>query len=111
MTGYLIFAVSAALLFQFTQQDPHASPSAAFAVGSVLWGMLFAASGGFTAAKIARRPSLLPGFLVGGLIATGAIASLLLQGGQGSIWSQLAAVLLMAPAAVAGNWIRRRKPS
>jgi hypothetical protein len=111
VTGYLIFAISAVLLFQVTQHDPHASPTVAFAVASVVWGMLFALCGGFTAARIAQRSSLMPSVMVACLIATGALISLLSDGDKGSIWSQLSALLLMAPAAVAGGWIKLRKPS
>jgi hypothetical protein len=108
ITGYLIFAMSAALLFQFAGQDPHAAPSLAFAVCSVVWGMLFAALGGYTAAVTAQQQSLVAGIVVGCLIATGAITSLIMEKQQGSIWSQLSALLLMAPAACSGGFIFER---
>jgi hypothetical protein len=113
VTGYLIFGISAALLFQFSGQDPHAVPSLGFAILSVLWGIVFALIGGYVAVVCARRDSMLAGVWVSGLLAVLAAVSLFAQWGAGSIWSQLAALLLMAPAASLGGWIamtmRRRK--
>src|SRR5579862_3884291 len=94
-SGYLIFAVSALLLFQLTLHDPHATPTVAFAIGSVAWGMLFAMCGGFTAVRMARRPNLLASIILSGLIVTVALVSLISQSGEGSIWSQVSAILLM----------------
>src|SRR4051794_27881064 len=108
ITGYLIFAMSAALLFQFAGQDPYATPSLAFGVGSVLWGIGFATLAGYTAAVTAEQKNLVPGIVVGCLIATGALASLVSEKQQGSTWSQLSALLLMAPAACAGGLIYER---
>jgi hypothetical protein len=111
VTGYLIFAISATLLFQLTGQDPHATPGPVFGVASVVWGILFATLGGYMAARIAQRGSLIPCILVGCLIATGALVSLYFENRQGAIWSQLSALLLMAPAACAGGLINRRRQS
>jgi fructose-specific phosphotransferase system IIC component len=111
VTGYLIFAVSAALWFQFGGQDPHAVPSLMFAVGSVAWGIAFAALGGYVAVRGTQRDSLAPGIAVGCVIAAGALVSLVMEGRQDSMWSQLSALLLMAPAACLGGLIKRRKPS
>ena len=111
VTGYMIFAVSAALLFQFTQQDPHATPGPVFAAASVAWGILFAALGGFAAVRIAQRASLLPSVLVGCLIAALALASMVAEAHAGSRWPELATLLLIAPAAAAGGLIRRRRQS
>jgi hypothetical protein len=103
VTGYLIFAISSVLLFQLTQQDPRVTPGTVFAVTSVVWGLLFAALGGFMAARIAQRAGLLPSALLAGVIATGALASLVMESHQGSMGSELSALLLMAPSAVAGG--------
>jgi peptidoglycan/LPS O-acetylase OafA/YrhL len=111
VSGYLTFAISAALLFQFTGQDPHATPGLAFGIGSVVWGMLFAALGGYMAARLVQPGSMAPSAWVGCLIAIGALASMYGQTRQGSLWSQLSALLLMAPSALVGGLINRRRPS
>ena len=103
ITGYLIFAISSALLFQFSGHDPRVMPGLAFGVFSVAWGMAFAGLGGYLAPRIAKRATWMPGVLVGCVIAVGAIVSLCFEAGKGSIWSQVAAIVLMAPAAGFGG--------
>jgi hypothetical protein len=106
--GYLVFAGSAALLFQLSGQGPHAPSSAAFKAGSIVWGCVFALIAGFLTAHIAgRRPSA-HASAVALLIALGALVSLLLRPGDGARWSQLAALLLMAPLAWLGGVLSRR---
>jgi pimeloyl-ACP methyl ester carboxylesterase len=107
VVGYLVFAGSAALLFQITGQAPHAPASPEFMASSILYGVVFAGLGGYVAARVARHQPARHAALVAGLIALGAVISLVM--GSGSAWSQVAAILLMAPAAwVAGYWRARR---
>ena len=107
--GYVVFAGSAALLFQLSGQAPHAAASAAFKVGSIAWGCVFALVAGFVTAHIAgRRPST-HAAIVGALIATGALVSLALRASDGARWSQLAALILMAPCAWIGGVVARRE--
>ena len=106
--GYLIFGVSAALLFAVTGQDPHVMPGAAFLVLSIAYGMVFAGIGGYAAAAFAPRRPVLHAAIVAGIIAVGATASLLAKPGAGAIWSEAAALVLMAPCAVIGGILRRR---
>jgi hypothetical protein len=108
LTGYMIIVVSTTLLFQFTQHDPHAAPTPAFALGSIVWGILSAGLAGFIAAKIAQGV-VWPSAVLGLLIATLAIASLVMDRDQGSLWSPLSALIAMSPAAFAGGMITRRK--
>jgi peptidoglycan/LPS O-acetylase OafA/YrhL len=104
--GYLVFGISAGFLFRATGQDPHASATIAFIVFSTLYGIVFAFLGGFAATTISGIPSLIPALVVGVLIAAGAIVSMLARPGDGEIWSQLGALLLMAPSAAAGGAAR-----
>src|SRR5580692_9295210 len=91
VTGYLVFAVSGALLFQLSGQDPHATPGVLFGIVAVVYGIAFAALAGFLAARIALRNKLIASASVGGIIAAGATVSLILSGRQSSTWSQLSA--------------------
>jgi len=50
------------------------------------------------------------GIAVGSIIALGALVSLALSP-VGAIWSQLAALVLMAPAAVTGGLVARQRGS
>jgi hypothetical protein len=106
--GYLVFAGSAALLFQLSGQEPHAPSTTAFKIGSIVWGCVFALVAGFLTAHVAgRRPST-HAAVVALLIAAGALGSMLLSPADSARWSQLAALLLMAPCAWLGGALARR---
>ena len=106
IAGYLLFAVSAFALFRVSGRDPHQEQDLTFAVVSVLWGMGFAFAGGYASGAIAGRRPRLHGGVVALILVLGATASLLAQPGKGSRWSQAAAIVLMAPAALVGGMAR-----
>ena len=105
--GYVIFGASAALLFGLTRRDPHEIPSMTFATASIAYGMLFAAIGGRVAAIIAGRRPFLHAAIVAAIIAAGALFSLAAEWHRGSVWSQTATILLMAPSALIGPRLRK----
>lgn len=108
LIGYAIFAAAAALLFALSGRDPHAPQSPAFTAVTIALGVLFALAGGYIAQRVARRGDLVAGIAVGCIVAIGALISLVSSPGAGARWSQLATILLMAPAAVAGAALARR---
>ena len=111
VAGYLIFAGSAVLLFHLTKVDPHARAPVSFELFTTAYGLVFSVLGGFVAGQIARRGDLVTGIALAAVIALGAIISMIARPGAGALWTQTAALLLLAPAAVAGDWIRmRRRP-
>lgn len=110
VTGYLVFAVGSVLLFRLSGVKPGDPPTIQFAVISILCGMALAFLGGFAAAALGHaRPRFHSG-LVALIIAVIAVASLIAQFDSGSVWSQAAAVVLMAPAAALGGLLRERRP-
>jgi len=98
--GYLLFAGSAVLLFHITGHDAHAPASISFEFGAIVFGMLFALLAGYIASVIGGRPNYVAAWIVGALIALGAIVSMLLTVVS---WSQVTALIFMAPAAVIGG--------
>lgn len=102
VVGYLIVGVSAAVLFQVTGQAPHAQATTRFTIWSTVYGVVFSALGGYTAAKLAPRQPKHHAIVVAIMIASAAIASALIQPATAS-WSQVTALFLMAPAAAAGG--------
>jgi len=104
--GYLIFGISAMVLFQLAHVDPHQPPGAIFMIGSTVYGVVFAIAGGYTAARIAGKKELVNAGVVAGIIALLALISIIAQPGLPSYWSQAAAIVLMAPAAFLGGWLR-----
>ena len=106
VVGYFIFALPAFAFFRLSGQAPHKVAPTAVMLGSIAFGMVFAALGGYAAAWLARRRPLAHGTAVGAVLALGAAVSLLSTLGKGAIWSQVAALLLMAPCAILGGWLR-----
>jgi hypothetical protein len=106
VTGYVLVVVSSALLFQLTGQDTHAAPSVTFGLVSIVWMAWSAALAGYVATRITQQDSMVPSLLMGCLLAIGLLSALLNQGAQ---WSRICALVLMAPAAVAGGLLNRRK--
>lgn len=106
IAGYLLFAVSAFLFFQLSGQRPHSAAAPAVMAASILVGVIAAFAGGFLAARLAGRKPLLHGVAVAIVLAAGATASLASTIGHGAIWSQVAALVLMAPAAALGGRAR-----
>ncbi|HEY4303727.1 MAG TPA: hypothetical protein VGM82_04635 [Gemmatimonadaceae bacterium] len=107
VVGYVIFAVSAALLFQLSGHSPHGVVSNQFMLLSIVYGMLFAALGGWVAEKIGRTPWK-AAIAVMAVIAVGAIVSLLTSPSSDARWSQWSAVIVMAPSALIGGWLATR---
>jgi hypothetical protein len=108
VVGYLVFGASAGALFALSGRDPHAPAALDFMVLSTVHGMFFAALGGFVAALVAGRSPKLHAGVLGGLIASGALLSIISASSTGSVWSQLTAAIFMAPCALLGGWLRTR---
>jgi hypothetical protein len=106
VAGYVVFAASAALLFQLSGVDPHAPSSATFKIGSIIWGVVFALVAGWLTARVAARRPGTHAAILAALIAAGALISLLASSSEAT-WSQLAALLFMSPAAWLGGVLVR----
>src|SRR5690242_11818415 len=107
--GYLVFFASTVLLFQLTGRDPHAPASTGFMLLSILYGVVFAGFSGYAAARVAGRYEFEHSLAVASVIAAVGAASLLTRPGGSVIWTELAALLCMAPSAMAGGWFRARQ--
>jgi hypothetical protein len=105
--GYLIFGGSAALLFQMSGQPPHDAASLGFKIASILWGAVFALVAGWLTARIAARRPATHAAALAAVIALGAVISLA-AGPAGAKWSQIAALVVMAPCAWIGGLVAPR---
>ena len=101
IAGYLVFGLSAVLLFQIAGVDPHADTRLGFKIFSVAYGVVFALGAGWLAARLAPGRPLFHAAIVSAVIAVAATGSLV--GASGAKWSQLSALLLMTPAALLGG--------
>jgi hypothetical protein len=75
IAGYLVFGLSAVLLFQIAGVDPHADTRLGFKIFSVAYGAVFALGSGWLAAGW-RRPALFHAAIVSAIIAVAAAGSL-----------------------------------
>jgi len=76
---------------------------------SIAFGLAFALLGGYVAAWLAQRRPVAHSAGVAALVAIGALVSLVSTLGNGAVWSQVAALMLMAPCAVLGGWLRLKQ--
>lgn len=109
VAGYLIFAISAVLLFHLTNIDPHSPAALGFKALTMAYGAAFAFLSGFVAGRIGRRTDLVCGIALALVIALGATISMIARPGAGALWTQTAALMFFAPASLAGDWTRRRR--
>jgi hypothetical protein len=108
VVGYVVFAVSAFAVFRLSGRAAHASAPIPFMLLTIASGVAFAALGGYVTGWLAGRRPLAHAVAMATLLAAGAVASLVSTLGHGAIWSQVAALTLMAPSAVLGGWLRAR---
>jgi hypothetical protein len=109
LVGYLVFGVSTILLFAVAGIDPRQDPEIGFRIWSTAYGVFFAFSGGYVAARVAGKNEVTHASAVACILAFLATASLIAQPGHGSLWSQIAALGFMSPAAVLGGVVRARQ--
>lgn len=109
IAGYLIFAVSAVLLFKLSGIDPHAEASASLIAGVVVFGAVFAFIGGFVAKLIAASRTLIVNIVLAVLMA--GFAAFSLTKSDGSHYTQLAAIFIFAPVSLVGGILRKRMES
>jgi hypothetical protein len=109
LVGYLVFGVTAFLLFQLSDVDPRQEPELGFRIWSTLYGIFFALSGGYCAAWIAKTREIAHASAVACVLGVIATVSLIAQPGHGSLWSQIAALGFMVPAAILGGVLRSQQ--
>jgi len=111
LMGYLLFALTAEALFLLSGRDPHAPAGTGFMAITILYGLFFSILGGYVAAAVAGagKYEFEHAFAVATLIAAIGAASYIAEAPGESKWTQLSAVLIIAPAALVGGYLRRRQ--
>lgn len=99
--GYAIFVISAVILFQFSEIDPHADPSIGFIILTVAYGLIFSFLGGLITQMVSGTYSLTINYILAAIMAGFATFSFFKT--SGNHYSQLAAIFLFAPASVLGG--------
>lgn len=106
--GYFVFAVSAVLLFQLSGQAPHEDASLAFKIAATVWGAVFALVAGNLAGHVSVRKPATHAAVVALVIALGAVVSIAARRSD-ALWSQLSALIVMAPCAWLGGVLAARQ--
>jgi hypothetical protein len=101
--GYAVFAVCAILTFRLSGHQPHADASATFKTFAILLGTAAAMIGGCVTAGLAKRSPVGHAGALAILLAAIAAVSLHTSPPKSAIWTQIAALLIMAPAALLGG--------
>lgn len=103
IVSYVIFAVSAVLLFNLAEQNPHADATINFKIITAAYGIFFSVLSGLVLQLIARTKNLTLNLILAFIMAAFAAVSLLTSGGNS--WTQLFAIIIFAPASVMGGLI------
>lgn len=106
IVGYLIFAVSALLLFKFAGIEPHAHSSTLTVVQVVVFGAIFAFVAGFVAKIIAGARSLRANVALAVLMFCFAAFSSVQS--SGSHYTQFAAMAIFAPVSLFGGFAAKK---
>lgn len=106
--GFLIFSISAVLLFNISGRPPGVWPGAAFATFAIIYGGVFAGLAGYVAARLAPRAPLVHAAAVAGLLFGAATGSYFMQQSGASLWSLVSTILVSVPAAMFGGYLRHR---
>jgi hypothetical protein len=106
--GFGVFVIGSSMPRSAAMEQTAGAPTLGFAAGAIGYGVVFAALAGLTAASIAGRRYLAHAAVVAGLIAVAALVHPWLEPGAGLRWLDVAAVLVMAPAALFAGWARGR---
>ena len=100
VVGYLTFAIPVGLMFYLSGHKAHEPASVLFMVLSTAAGVVFATAAGFVAVRISDKP--ITAMVLAVFLAAFAIASMFSAPSSGR-WSQMAAVIFMAPAVLLGG--------
>ncbi|MBA4054164.1 MAG: hypothetical protein C0490_05580 [Marivirga sp.] len=105
--GYATFVVSAVLLFQLSEIDPHADPSVGVIILTIVFGIVFSFIGGLLTQLVSKTQQLTINYVLAGLMAGFAAFSLFKS--TGNHYSQIAAIFLFAPTSIFGGLIYLKK--
>jgi len=103
--GYLIFVVSAVLLFGLSGIDPHAEAGPMNLALVIICGCIFSFLGGYVCKIIANSRSLTPNIALFLLMAGFAAFSLFRS--EGNHYTQIAAIFLFSPLSLLGGFLRQ----
>jgi hypothetical protein len=109
LSGYAVFAAGSLVMFRLSGHEPHADATATFKTFAILYGTGCALIGGYVAGSLAKRSPVAHASIMGLLLAAMAAISLHMSPVKSAIWTQVAALFFMAPAAILGGILCARR--
>jgi sorbitol-specific phosphotransferase system component IIBC len=115
LVGYVIYSSGIIAFFALSGREKHGHHALSFLVLSAVVGLLYAAFAGYLCVAMIGRGALGPALALAVLIAFDAVVSFEYVPHGGSAWHQILAMVLFAPAAIAGGALavvegKRRRP-
>jgi hypothetical protein len=110
IAGYAIFVASSLALFKLSGQNPHGGDATlGFKIITAVYGTAFSFLSGWVLQFIAKGQNITLNYILACIIAGFATFSLIKA--DGSHWTQWLAILIFAPASIAGGFYitRNRK--
>lgn len=115
VVGYLVLTVLVVVLdvalvrlFPASFPTPQTIPTPPWLVLELILGLVFTAIGGYVAGMIARRAEVQHALALGILGFVLSIGTFVQYQGRQPLWFQLAGMVMVIPAAVAGGYLRAR---
>ena len=106
VVGYLIFALSAVLLFKLSGIAPHADADFGTIAIVIMFGVVFSFAGGYVGKLIAGGGTMMVNYVLSLLIAGFAVFSLIKS--SGSHYTQISAIVIFAPVSLVGGFFAFR---
>ena len=106
LAGYVVFALAAAVLSAMVGRGPSGPEGSTFL--NAVYGMIFAAAGGYATARLVRRQRLRHVLALASIIAVVSVASLISRSSSGFPWPEWATLFLVAPSALLGGMMAAR---
>jgi hypothetical protein len=103
VAGYVLFVLATIVLFMVTGREVHEDATIPFMIVATIYGMVAALVAGLIATAISGRTDPRAGAILGGVIAFGAMISMLTVPAGANMRPMIAALVLMAPMAWLGG--------
>jgi peptidoglycan/LPS O-acetylase OafA/YrhL len=106
LAGILVLTVTSFAIEAAT--NPATIQNVAARIFTLAYTMLCVAAGGYTTAWLARRSEVRHAVIMGVIEAVFTVAAMLALPGHAPLWSWIAGIVLVVPAAWFGGWIRAK---
>lgn len=108
ISGYVTFSIAVLILWLAFGYGPEDIPPTNFLIFSIICEALFAAGSGYIIALIAQRQELLHAGILAGIFVIVGLGSLIFRTHQYPYWVTLSIILINAPSALLGGYIRQK---